>query len=43
LKVGIVKVNGKKTLVFYWKGHLVDVFEFADPRSLIYLLLTLKN
>lgn len=53
MKVGIVKVNGKKTLVFYWKGHLVDVFEFArsqkfnlpstDPEELIKLEGTVPN
>lgn len=53
MKLGIVKVNGKKTLVFPWKGKLVDVLEFArfqkfklpatDPEELIKFEKTVPN
>lgn len=53
MKLGIVKVNGKRVLVFPWKGYLVDVLEFAksqkfnlpanDPEELIKLEKTVPN
>jgi len=53
LKIGIVKVNGKKALVFYWEDQLIDVLEFArsqkfnlpstDPEELIKLEKTVPN